>query len=454
MEVVAQVGQLVINGNRASSLQHTAEKKKQKGEKEERSATAGLFPHLTSISIVGLRNVDPHTLHAFLATLGAISTPTLPQTVTHLRLSSIDFALNHTLLATILPPPPPEKLASHSSSSSHHPDSLPSYSDSQLAQSTTLASLNLSSNPDTLTDATLASILAPSLAAMVSLTSLSLANCIQLSSSGLESLTPYTPWIKHLDISACPLMAANLGVLARALDAVKTSIESLNLTLATTGSGGGGSGGGTSSTSSGGGSGSPVTDSPQWCEPHLDSALVQLAKLKHLAIAYTDDDALPCVCSGLQIPLPTVLSLIHQGLGSLQITWQPGPNHHGGIPCGLVRRLVTHAVCTDSRRLEVTVVGKNALRSDRMVYYDRGSVVSGMLTVAAALRGCAENKCLGQERGVAGAAARDKSDAIHKAEGDYLVDAGFVAELNRELRVETGGGAVRVGLVTFEMMKD
>ncbi|ORZ39104.1 hypothetical protein BCR44DRAFT_1427203 [Catenaria anguillulae PL171] len=449
MEVVAQVGQLVINGNRASSLQHTAEKKKLKGEKEQRSATAGLFPHLTSISIVGLRNVDPHTLHAFLATLGAISTPTLPQTVTRLRLSSIDFALNHALLAAILPPPPPEKLASHSSSS-HHPDWLPSYSDSQLAQSTTLASLNLSSNPDTLTDATLASILAPSLAAMVSLTSLSLANCIQLSSSGLESLTPYTPWIKHLDISACPLMAANLRVLARALEAVKISIESLNLTLATTGSGGGG----TCGTSGGGGSGSPVTDSPQWCEPQLDSTLVQLAKLKHLAIAYTDDDALPCVCSGLQIPLPTVLSLIHRGLGSLQITWQAGPNHHGGIPCGLVRRLITHAVCTDSRQLEVTLVGKNALRSDRMVYYDRGSVVSGMLTVAAALRGCAENKCLGQERGIAGAAARDKSDAIHKAEGDYLVDAGFVAELNRELRAETGGGAVRVGLVTFEMMKD
>ncbi|ORZ29701.1 hypothetical protein BCR44DRAFT_44176, partial [Catenaria anguillulae PL171] len=89
-----------------------------------------------------------------------------------------------------------------------------------------------------------------------------------------------------------------------------------------------------------------------------------------------------------------------------------------------------------------------------MVYYDRGSIVSGMLTVAAALRGCAENKCLDQDRGVARAAATDKSDAIHKAEGDYLVDAGFVAELNRELRAETGGGAVRVGLVTFEMMKD
>ncbi|ORZ39090.1 hypothetical protein BCR44DRAFT_1427174, partial [Catenaria anguillulae PL171] len=112
----------------------------------------------------------------------------------------------------------------------HHPTiRTRSHPTRTRAQSTTLASLNLSSNPDTLTDATLASILAPSLAAMVSLTSLSLANCIQLSSRGLEALTPYTPWIKHLDISACPLMAANLGVLARALDAVKTSIESLNL---------------------------------------------------------------------------------------------------------------------------------------------------------------------------------------------------------------------------------
>ncbi|KAI9149772.1 hypothetical protein H9P43_009951 [Blastocladiella emersonii ATCC 22665] len=381
-------------------------------------------PRLRHLSIASCRTVSPRAMHTFLHRLGvATSVPpvTWPGSAStasapadqvprvpleSLRLVGSDTVVTVQLLQALLPVVHAVSHDEHSYAAPPAYSALPTHADSVGGG---LARLDLSGNPDAVTDALLASAVAPVAA---QLTHLALAGCLQVTARGLGAVLSSAARLQSLDVAGCARLATDQAGLARGLKAVGGSLRRLVLAPVP----------------------SSATPAP-WIHPALlDTLASGLPRLESLTVQHTDDDRLPCVCAGLQLPLSALTRV-----RVLHLVAVPGSGSHGGVPVGLLHRLLLSGGGIET----VVVDAPVAVRADRWVALATASRFTNWNTVSSALYQCAEQQCLA---GGGDAMARVVADA----EGEAHVNA----ELEK-VAYERGLARVpRVVILSARSMKD